>query len=123
MQSVEDLEVFKLAHRLVLEVYKSTETFPREEQFGLTTQVRKAATSAPSNLVEGASRFSQAEYQSFVSNARGSAGETRYHLLLARDLGYLENAKADWMRDEYSRVVQMLTNLHKSLGKKRAARE
>jgi four helix bundle protein len=123
MQSVEDLDVFRLAHRLALEVYRATESFPREEQFGLTAQLRKAATSVPSNLVEGASRFSQAEYRSFISISRGSAGEARYQLLLAMDLEYLEKTRGEQLRTDYSRVVQMLTNLYKSLGDGRVAKK
>jgi four helix bundle protein len=123
MRSVEDLDVFKLAHCLALDVYRVTESFPKAEQFGLTAQLRKAASSVPSNLVEGANRFSQAEYRSFVSIAKGSAGEARYHLLLAMDLEYLAKVKGEELRADYSRVLQMLTNLRKSLCRGRAAQE
>jgi four helix bundle protein len=118
MKSVEDLDVFKLLHRLALEVYQVTESFPKEEQFGLTAQLRRAASSGPSNLVEGANRCSRAEYRNFVGISRGSAGEARYQLLLAIDLGYLLKETGHRMRDDYGRAIQMLTNLIKSLGRK-----
>jgi four helix bundle protein len=123
MRDVEDLDVFRLSHRLALEVYRVTESFPRAEQFGLTAQIRKAATSTPSNLIEGANRFSRAEYRHFVSIARGSAGEARYQCLLAMDLGYVAQGKAEELRADYARVIQMLTNLGKSLGGNRTERE
>ena len=118
MQSVEDLDVFKLAHRLALEVYRVTESFPKTEQFGLTAQLRTAASSVPSNIVEGAHRESRAEYRHFVVIARGSAGEASYRLLLAMDLTYLPRATGQQLREDYARVVQLLTNLIKSLGRR-----
>jgi four helix bundle protein len=119
MRCVEDLDVFRLAHRLALDVYRVTESFPRAEQFGLTAQLRKAACSVPSNLVEGANRNSRAEYRSFAGIARGSAGEAGYQLLLAMDLGYLSREIGEQMRADYARVMQMLTKLITSLGGQR----
>jgi four helix bundle protein len=69
--SVEDLEVFKLAHARVLQVYTATRTFPREETFGLATQLRRAAASVGANLVEDAGRLNRAEYRQFVSKEEG----------------------------------------------------
>jgi len=94
------LEVFKLAHALVLKVYKETRTFPREESFGLVTQLRRAAASVVANLVEGAGRLNQAEYRQFAGIARGSAAETSYHLLLARDLCYIAREESHKLREE-----------------------
>lgn len=116
MKDVEEMDVFKLAHRLAVEVYKVTTSFPKDEVYGLTAQMRRAAASAPANLVEGANRNSRAEYRNFVGIAKGSAGETRYHLLLAMDLEYLALPEGKRLRGEYVRVIQMLTNLVKSLG-------
>ena len=123
MRSVEDLDVFTLLHRLALEVYQVTSSFPKEEQFGLTAQLRKAATSSPANLVEGANRFSSAEYRSFVSISRGSAAEARYQLLVAMDLGYLTRDEGESLRAEYSRALQMLTQLYKAIGRSRSTDE
>ena len=113
--SVEDLEVFKLAHALVLRVYEVTRTFPREETFGLVTQLRRAAASVVANLVDGAGRLNRAEYRQFAGIARGSAAEASYHLLLARDLGYTAPDASDKLREDYSRVGQMLTRLAQAL--------
>ena len=115
MTSVEDLEVSKLAHALVLKVYAATRTFPRHETFGLVTQLRRAAASVGANLVEGAGRLNRAEYRQFVGIARGSAAEASYHLLLAQDLGYIASDDPDKLREDYSRVGQMLTRLAQSL--------
>lgn len=116
VKNVEEMDVFKLAHSLALDVYRLTSAFPREEIYGLTAQMRRAATSVPANLAEGAYRNSRAEYRNFVGIAKGSAGEVRYHLLLAMDLQYLSKPETEHLRNEYSRVIQMLTNLVKSLG-------
>ena len=113
--SVEDLEVFKLAHALVLKVYEFTRTFPREETFGLVTQLRRAAGSVAANLVEGAGRLNRPEYRQFVGIAKGSAAEASYHVLLARDLGYVSKERCDELRDDYNRVAQMLTRLGQAL--------
>jgi four helix bundle protein len=89
MKSVEDLDVFKLAHHLALKTYSATKVFPREETFSLLDQMRRAATSVGMNLMEGAMRLGSREYRQFVGIARGSAGEVCYQLLLAKDLKYI----------------------------------
>ncbi len=118
MNDVEDLDVFKLAHRLVIEIYRLTATFPKEEIYGLTSQMRRAATSVPANIMEGANRNSPAEYRNFVGISKGSAGEVRYYLLLAMDLQYIAKPDGERLRVDYLRVIQMLTNLVKSLAGK-----
>ena len=115
MRSVEDLDVFKLAHELTLKIYKVTCDFPKEETFGLTSQMRRAAASIGMNLMEGSMRLNSREYRQFVGIARGSAGEVVYQLLLARDLDYiLEPVYLD-LRSGFERVGQMLTRLSQSL--------
>ena len=89
MNSVEDLDVFKLAHELALKIYSVTKTFPREETYSLIDQMRRAAISVGMNLMEGAMRLGSKEYRQFVGIARGSAGEVCYQLLLAKDLNYV----------------------------------
>src|ERR1044072_3884245 len=91
MNSVEDLDVFKLAHQLALRAYSVTKEFPREELFSLTDQTRRAAGSVSMNLMEGALRLGRREYRQFVGIARGTAGEVCYQLLLARDFKYTSN--------------------------------
>jgi|SRR3972149_9504364 len=113
--NVEELDVFKLAHRLTLEIYKVSKDFPREEVYGIVSQMRRAAGSVTINLAEGANRNSTAEYRKFVSIAKGSAGEVYYQLLLAKDLGYLRQEHFKQLREDYFRVLQMLEKLIQSL--------
>ena len=80
--SVEDLDVFKLAHALTLELYKITASFPVEEKFGLVSQIRRSSSSICANLMEGSHRNNTGEYRQFAGIARGSTGELKYHLLL-----------------------------------------
>jgi four helix bundle protein len=117
MKSVEQLDVFKLAHELALKVYKITITFPKEESFNLVAQMRRAATSVGMNLVEGSMRLNSREFRQFVGIARGSAAEVSYQLLLAKDLGYISKKTYDELRSGYDRVGQMLTRLAQSLNR------
>jgi four helix bundle protein len=95
MKSVEQLDVFKLAHELALKIYRITIRFAREENLSLVSQMRRAASSEGMNLVEGSMRLSKREYRQFVGIARGSAAEVSYQLLLARDLGYISKEDYD----------------------------
>lgn len=115
MRTVEELDVFKLAHALALKIYQITSNFPKEEMFGLVSQMRRAATSIGMNLVEGSMRLNRREYRQFVGIARGSAGEVGYQLLLARDLAYISDEVYSELRSEFNRVGQMLTRLSQSL--------
>ena len=115
MKSVEDLDVFKLSHQRALEVYEITQAFPQHEKFGLISQIRRSAYSIPMNLLEGSHRLSTKEYRQFVGIVRGSAGEMKYQLLLARDLKYMSNEQYLEFIGRYERVSQMLTRLAQSL--------
>ena len=84
------LIVYQKAHQLVLKIYEVTKEFPKDEQFGLTSQLRRAAVSIPSNIVEGKARGSSKEYKRFLLMARGSLEEVKYQLLLAKDLRYID---------------------------------
>lgn len=85
----EDLKAWQEAHKLVIMIYKITKTFPAEEKFRLIDQVCRSSSSVAANLVEGAARAYRKEYLQFVYQSRGSLEETKYHILLAKDLGYL----------------------------------
>jgi len=115
MKSVEDLDVFKLAHQLALKTYSTTKVFPKEETFSLVDQMRRAAASVGMNLMEGAMRLGSREYRQFVGIARGSAGEVCYQLLLAKDLKYISSEAYQELRSGYDRVIQMLSRLSQSL--------
>ena len=115
MKSVEELDALKLSHEMTLAVYKITKTLPEEEKFGLVSQMRRAAYSVPMNLAEGANRLNTKEYRQFVGIAKGSAGELKYQILLAKDLGYITVDKYKEICTNYERISQMLTGLVKSL--------
>ena len=116
-KSIEEMDVFKLAHSLTLKVYLVTKNFPKDEMYSLTSQVRRASSSVPANLVEGANRNSSTDYRRFVSISKGSAAEARYHLMLAKDLGYLKPKDYEELVAGYSRVLIMLEKLLVSLDK------
>jgi four helix bundle protein len=85
MRNYRDLEVWKHSHKLTLELYEASRKFPKEEMFGLTSQLRRAAISVGANLAEGCGRRTTAEFARFIRIAMGSASELDYHLLLCRD--------------------------------------
>ena len=96
MQDFRNLEVWKKSHELTLSVYESTSQFPREEIYGLTSQMRRACASIPTNIAESSGRESAADFARFLQIAVGSASETEYLILLAHDLKYItisQNAK------------------------------
>jgi four helix bundle protein len=117
MNSVEDLDVFKLAHQLALKTYAATRAYPKKELFSFGDQTRRAASSVGMNLMEGAMRLGTKEYRQFVGIARGSAGEVCYQLLLARDLKYISNETYQELRSGYDRVIQMLSRLSQILNR------
>lgn len=111
MRDFKKLEVWKRAHQLVLEVYRHTRVFPREEQFGLTSQIRRAGASIPANLAEGCGRGTQKEFAQYIQVSIGSANELEYHLLLARDLNLLPSDQHQALDLEVSGVRRMLSGL------------
>ena len=114
---VEDLDVFKLAHDLTLEIYKITEMFPENERYGLASQMRRAAMSIGSNLMEGSHKFSKKEYRYFIGISRGSTGELKYQLLLPKDLSYMNIDTFEKVRSHCERVSMMLSKLYSALEK------
>ena len=94
MRDFRKIKAWQLADDLAVAVYEVSKSFPREEIYGITSQIRRAASSVPANIVEGASRESAKDYAHFLQIARGSLAETQYFLHLARRLGYLEDAQA-----------------------------
>lgn len=118
IKSVEDLDVFKKAHTLVLQIYKLTKRFPADEKYGLISQIRRSAYSVPSNLMEGSNRLGSKEYRQFVGIARGSIGELKYQLLLSKDLGYIEEEKYNEIERDITEIGRMLKGLANSLEKR-----
>ena len=106
-----DLKVWEKTHNLVLEVYRVTSGFPKEELYALTNQLRRSSASVAANIVEGQSRNTTKEYLQFLYNSRGSLEEARYHLLLAKDLEYLAIDKYMHLENQYEEISKMLNSL------------
>lgn len=106
-RSFEDVEAWKKAHQFVLDVYRLTESFPKHELFGLTSQIRRAAVSVPANFAEGFRRASKPDKLRFYNISVGSLEECRYYLRLSTDLGY---AETDDVRKNLEEISKMLTS-------------
>jgi four helix bundle protein len=104
-RSFRDLLVWQKAHQFVLGVYAFTGTFPRQETYGLSMQLRRAAVSIPANIAEGFRRRGKADKARYMNIAEGSLEECRYYLILASDLGYGETAKLATALEEVSRML------------------
>jgi len=111
MQDFRRLKVWERAHQLVLAVYKNTASFPTEERYGLTSQLRRSAASIPANLAEGCGRGGDADFKRFVQIAMGSACELEYHLLLACDLKLLKDGNYEDLSREVIGTKRMLASL------------
>ena len=112
ISSFEDLEVWQVAHRLVLEVYRITDGLPPSQKYGLVSQMQRAAVSVPANIAEGFKRRSGAEKIRFYNIAQGSLEELRYYFILCRDLGY--RLQFDPLNSNAERAGRMLNGLIKS---------
>jgi len=105
------LAVFKLADSLAIDVYRATRTFPIEERFALQSQLRRAAVSVPTNIVEGSLRPTERDYLRFVSVAMSSAAEVRYLLSLSLRLGFVEQRDFGALDDSYDKLARSLNRL------------
>jgi four helix bundle protein len=108
LRNFRDLKVYQKAHQLTLAVYKATVSFPKEEMYGLTSQIRRSCESIPANIAEGCGRSGGADLGRFLQIAMGSASELEYHLLLARDLHLLE-------LPQYNRLATVVTEVKRML--------
>jgi four helix bundle protein len=93
MQDYKELKVWEKAHKFTLSVYEASKTFPKDELYSLTNQLRRAASSVPANIAEGSGKNTQAEFAHFLNIALGSANESEYFLILSKDLIYLNPNK------------------------------
>ena len=109
----ENLEVYKESHKFVLLVYKATAKFPNDEKFALTNQLRRAVTSIVANVVEGNARGHSKEFVQFLFQAIGSLEEVKYHILLAKDLGYITNDDYEKLHIQAEIVGRLLSGLIK----------
>ena len=115
MKGFRDLKVWEKAHQLTLHVYKTTASFSKEEMYGLTSQIRRAAASMPANIAEGCGRSGDAELGRFLQIAMGSASELEYHLLLARDLLLVVEEDYGQLNLEVTEVKRMLASFIQKL--------
>lgn len=115
VQSYRDLEVWQQGMDLAVACYTATKSFPGDERFGLTSQIRRSASSVPANIAEGQGRQSTKEFLHFLSIARGSLKELETHLILSERLGMLPTATLGELLFQTDNVSRMLTGLKKSL--------
>ena|SRR2546423_5582360 len=115
MKDFRELKVWQKSHHLTLLIYKVTASFPREEVYGLTSQIRRACASIPANIAEGCGRKGDAEFGRFLQIAMGSACELEYHLLLAHDLSFIISAQYERLSADVTEVKRMLTSLLQKL--------
>ena len=114
-EQISKLAIWVKAHDFVLKIYECSKEFPKEEVYSLTSQIRRAAVSIPSNIVEGRARESDKEYRRFLTIARGSLEETRYQLLLSKDLLYISIEKYQELEAQATEISKMLTGLMKRM--------
>lgn len=108
MKSYKELTVWQKSYDLSLSIYKATENFPIHEQYGLTSQLRRASVSIPPNIAEGSKRSTKKDYRSFLVNAFGSGAEIETQLLLTRDLNYLTEKNYSDLYNDLTEIMKML---------------
>lgn len=109
------LQVWQRGHALALSIYRATQAFPAEERFGLTSQLRRSSASIPATIAEGCGRGTNRELARYMSISQGSASETDYHLLLAKDLDYLKPQLAEELAGEAQAIGRMLQSYRTKL--------
>ena len=120
MRDFTKIEAWKLADDHAVAIYEHTKSFPKEEMYGLTSQMRRASYSVPANIVEGSSRESNKDYLHFLYIARASLSETQYFIHLARRLGYLAESDAEQLNGQMKKVFACLHGLIKAVAKESA---
>jgi four helix bundle protein len=114
-----NLEAWKKSHRLVIEIYKISKNFPKEEQFGLISQLRRAAVSITANIAEGFERYHFNDKVRFYYQARGSIGEVHNLLILAKSLGFIDNKKYGKLEKQVNEVRRLINGLIRSIEKQK----
>ncbi|MCG3113825.1 MAG: four helix bundle protein [Candidatus Manganitrophus sp. SB1] len=115
MKDFRELKVWEKGHELTLSIYQATLSFPKEERYGLTSQIRRSSASIPANIAEGCGRFGDAEFARFLQIAMGSASETEYHILLARDLKFIKDEDYRHLEQQVIEVKRMLSSFIEKL--------
>ena len=115
IKSYKDLNIWKRSIGVVEDIYKVTKNFPKEEIYGLTSQLRRSAVSIPSNIAEGFARFSNKEYKQFLFISLGSCAELSTQTTITVRMGYIESTKADQLLNEIDEISKMTMSLIKKL--------
>jgi len=119
MSDYKKLKVWEDAHKFTIDIYNITKKFSNNEQYGLTSQIRRSSSSIPTNIVEGCGQLENGNLIRFLGISKGSAFEVEYQLLLAKDLKYINEKDYDELNEKIQKIISMLTNLIKSLRPKR----
>jgi four helix bundle protein len=115
MNNYKELKVWQKSFDLSIEIYMVSKDFPKEEMFGLTSQMRRSAVSIPSNIAEGKGRFSNSDFIRFLLIAQGSCNEIETQILIAEKINYLSKAQSDLLVDKCNEVQKMINALINSL--------
>ncbi|MCG8449657.1 MAG: four helix bundle protein [Pirellulales bacterium] len=115
MKDFRDLQVWQKAHLVTLDIYQSTQSFPSDERYGLTSQLRRSSASVAANIAEGCGRGSDSDFRRFLQMAMGSASEAEYHLLLAKDLHLIADEPYQTLTKQIQEIKRMLASLIKKL--------
>lgn len=122
MKDFRTLNVWQKSHKLAVMIYQETKKFPKEEVYGITSQIRRAIVSIPTNLAEGCGRGSDRDFAKFAQIAFGSANESEYLILLSNELGFIDRADYDDLTEKLTEIKRMLTSLIKNLHKSESAK-
>ncbi|MCA9386970.1 four helix bundle protein [Candidatus Dojkabacteria bacterium] len=109
MRDFTEILAWEKAHRLTLNIYKITESFPAQDKYNLVQQLRRCSSSIPANIAEGACRHTDKDFAHFLQIAMGSASETKYFILLSRDLGYIQKKNHDALANSADEIMKMLS--------------
>ena len=117
MKDFRTLQVWQKSHQLAIEIFNITRSFPKEEMFGITSQLRRAVVSIPANIAEGCGRGSDKDFSRFISISMGSACESEYFVMLCNDLHFLDDTLAEKYLESLTEIKKMLASLIKTLNK------
>jgi four helix bundle protein len=115
MRDFKKYNIWTLGHSFTLEVYSLTKNFPKEEIYGLTSQIRRASSSIPTNISEGCGRDSDAEFNRFLTIALGSASESEYLLILSKELNYIDTSSFEKLNSDINMIKQKIYSLKQKL--------
>jgi four helix bundle protein len=109
------LQVWKLAHEMTMDVYRVADELPKKEQYNLTSQMKRSSSSVPTNIIEGQARQYNKEFKQFLYIAKASNAETKYHLFLSKELGYISPDNYEMISNKSDRITMMLNKLISSI--------